>query len=179
MDTHFNRCDRARSARTLITPLSHIFTRMSIVSLIYISQENHSNSNAQMNTQILRIFSSRFALEHRYRTQGTHRISCTIRKHIPSTSRQDRRSRLRRRKMLSDRDFWPWKYHAQYFTLLNSAMTQTCWHNVMVCFMKKTTFVVRQHRMKQRKKRMREVVLWLEQQSDSNGVDTGCGDSEW
>ena len=61
------RGDRARSARTLITPLSHIFTRMSIVSLIYISQENHSNSNAQMNTQILRILNSRFALEHRYR----------------------------------------------------------------------------------------------------------------
>ena len=35
------------------------------VSLI-VSQENHSNSNAQMHTQILRLLNSRFALEHRY-----------------------------------------------------------------------------------------------------------------
>ena len=67
-------------------------------------------------------------------------------------------SRLGRRKMLSDSDFWPWKYHAQYFTLLNSAMDADVLAQCDgVLLMKKILHFfrsVRQRRMKQRKKRM-------------------------
>ena len=57
--------------------LSHVFTRMSIVSLlsfvslIYIRRKSleHATRNAQMHTQILRTLNSRFALEHRYSTR--------------------------------------------------------------------------------------------------------------
>ena len=40
----------------------------------FVSQENHSNSNAQMHSQIVRKLISRFALEHRYFSDATHSI---------------------------------------------------------------------------------------------------------
>ena len=51
--------------------VSTVATGMTRVSLIYIIQENHPNSNAQMHTRISRILISRFALEHRYGPPGT------------------------------------------------------------------------------------------------------------
>ena len=62
--------------RGLNDPAFSDFTRMSIVSLIYISQENHSNSNAQMHTSTFSNINTRTpTLEHRYDTNGDGVIS--------------------------------------------------------------------------------------------------------
>ena len=67
--------------------------------------------------------------------------------------------RLRRRKMSMDSDSWPWKYHAQYFTILNIAIERDL---LIRCdsldLMKKILHFfrnVRQCRTKQGKTRMR------------------------
>ena len=77
---------RARSARTLITHF-FMFSPECQLYLSFISQENHSNSNAQMHTQILRILNSRFALEHRYISH------CRLVSHFLSSCGRTRMSR--------------------------------------------------------------------------------------